>query len=113
MSKTILKIGVTGSAGSGKSLFCRRFKALGLVTLDCDRIARQIVEPGQPAFDEVVARFGDGVVGPDGGLDRAGLRRIIVAQPDRRQQLERILHPGIIAEMVRQMEEGDYTKEAA
>ena len=113
MEKTILKIGVTGSAGSGKSLVCRRFKTLGLVTLDCDQIAREIVEPGQPAYKEVVALFGERVIGPDGTLDRAGLRKIILAQPQRRKQLEGILHPGIIAEMVRQMETTDYTKAPA
>ena len=54
----MLKIGVTGSAGSGKSLVCEGFRRIGLVTLDCDEIARQVVEPGQAAYDQVVKAFG-------------------------------------------------------
>lgn len=109
----ILRIGVTGSAGSGKSLVCQGFKTLGLVTLDCDRIARQVVEPGQKAYAEVVACFGPGVVLEDASLDRAKLRNLMVNQPDLRKQLEGLLHPCILEEMVRQMETAVYGKEKA
>ena len=74
----ILKIAVTGSAGSGKSLVCNCFKTIGLVTLDCDVIARQVVEPGTTGFEKVVALFGQKVVNKQGSLDRAGLRSIII-----------------------------------
>ena len=74
----ILKIAVTGSAGSGKSLVCQRFKEIGLVTLDCDIIARQVVEPGMPGFKKIVDLFGQKVVQKQGTLDRAKLRNIIV-----------------------------------
>lgn len=113
MEKTLFKIGVTGSAGSGKSLVCGHFRQLGLVTLDCDRIAREIVEPGMPAFEEVVGLFGPGVVGPDGTLDRSGLRKIIIDVPGLRKQLEAVLHPRIISEMVRRMETAEYLREPA
>ena len=113
MKDSILKIGVTGSAGSGKSLVCRAFKQLGLVTLDCDRIARQVVEPGQKAYNKVVSIFGTDVVAGDNGLDRAKLRKIIVSHPDLRKQLEGVLHPIIIEEMVRQMETADYESQSA
>ena len=104
MENELLKIGVTGSAGSGKSAVCEGFGRLGLVTLDCDRIAREVVEPGREAYKEVVAAFGPAVVSADGGLDRARLRALIVERPEMRKRLEGILHPVIIREMVRRME---------
>lgn len=109
----ILKIGVTGSAGSGKSLVCRCFAALGLEVFDCDRIAREVVEPGRPAYQEVVSLFGPGVVGKDRALDRAAMRRIILNDPEKRKALEAILHPEIIREMIRQMETAPYKEEKA
>ncbi len=113
MTDRILKIGVTGSAGSGKSLVCEGFGRLGLKTLDCDRIARQVVEPGQGAYDKVVSAFGADVLTAGGRLDRATLRNMILDRPELRKQLENILHPVIIQEMVRQMETFEYTKETA
>ena len=73
-----LRIALTGSAGSGKSLVCQRFKQIGLMTLDCDYIARQVVEPGKSGFEKIVELFGSGVVGKQGALDRAMLRKIVV-----------------------------------
>ncbi len=105
----ILKIAVTGSAGSGKSLVCSRFDEIGCVTLDCDVIARQVVEPGQKGFEKIVALFGRQVVMEDGNLDRAALRKIIVHDDDLRKKMERILHPQILDEMIFQMENADYT----
>jgi len=99
-----LRIAVTGSAGSGKSLVCQRFKAMGITTLDCDVIARQIVEPGMPGFIKIVALFGRKVIQEDGTLDRSRLRNIIVNDEILRQKMENILHPQIIEEMVCQME---------
>ncbi len=104
----ILKIAVTGSAGAGKSLVCTRLKQIGLVTLDCDAIARQVVEPGQDGFNRVVQLFGSRVVGLDGRLDRAELRRMIVNDEALRRKMEAILHPMILAEMMFQMDHADY-----
>jgi dephospho-CoA kinase len=109
----ILKIGVTGSAGSGKSLVCKGFEDLGLVRLDCDLIARQVVEPGQKAYEGVVACFGTDVVKKDKTLDRIRLRNLVINRPDLRKQLEALLHPLIIEEMVFQMENAVYAGEPA
>jgi len=103
----ILKIAVTGSAGSGKSLVCQRFKEIGLVTLDCDVIARQVVAPGTPGFEKIIAVFGPALVQKQGTLDRTRLRNIIVADAELRKKLENILHPQIIKEMIFQMENAD------
>ena len=99
-----LKIGVTGSAGSGKSLVCRRFEEKGVATLDCDAIARQVVEPGAPGLGGVVDLFGKTVLQADGHLDRAMLRKRIISEPDAKQNLEALLHPMILSEMIKGME---------
>jgi dephospho-CoA kinase len=104
----ILKIAVTGSAGSGKSLVCQRFKEIGLVTLDCDIIARQVVEPGMPGFKKIVDLFGQKVVQKQGTLDRAKLRNIIVNNSKLRKRMEDVLHPQILNEMVFRMENAAY-----
>jgi dephospho-CoA kinase len=109
----IVKIGVTGSAGSGKSLVLKAFASLGLVTLDCDQIARQVVAPGQKGYDGVVKLFGPQVVKPDKTLDRAGMRRMMMDRPDLRRQLEALLHPLIFASLFRQMAAADYGPEKA
>lgn len=107
----MLKIGVTGSAGSGKSLVCEGFRRMGLITLDCDEIARQVVDPGQAAYNQVVKVFGPKIVAPDRTLDRPALRRMIVTTKGGREKLESILHPVIISEMVRQMDEAVHSKQ--
>ncbi len=113
MANKILKIGVTGSAGSGKSLVCKAFGRLGLETLDCDEIARQVVAPGRAAYTKIVSVFGARVVGSDGYLDRAALRKVILAHPDLRKKLESIVQPIIINEMDCQMTGLRYKMEPA
>ena len=109
--KDILKIGVTGSAGSGKSLVCQGFKRLGLVSFDCDNIARQVVEPGQKGYEGVVACFGPDVITSDLSLDRAKLRSLLVNHPELRKTMEGLLHPLIIEQMVLQIKTAVYDKE--
>lgn len=109
----MLKIGVTGSAGSGKSLVCEGFRRIGLITLDCDEIARQVVAPGQAAYNQVVKAFGPGIVASDRTLDRSALRRMIVTTKGSREKLESILHPVIISETVRQMDEAVHSKQTS
>ena len=92
-------IGLTGGVAAGKSALEAAFVALGVVVADADRIAREIVEPGQPALAEVAARFGDGVLDGNGRLDRAALRRRIFANADDKAALEAILHPRIRSEL--------------
>ncbi len=100
-----LKIGVTGSAGSGKSLVCRRLKERGMATLDCDRIAREVVEPGEKGLARLVERFGPGLLDKTGRLDRKALRKILVDDERHRREIEAVLHPLILEKMCSRMEE--------
>ena len=89
-------VGVTGGIGAGKSTVCDQFAARhGVAVVDADLIAREVVEPGQPAFAAVVNAFGPAVVDRGGRLDRAALRGLVFADADRRRLLEGILHPAI------------------
>ena len=90
-------VAVTGGIASGKSEACRHFAEQGIVVADADQIARDLVEPGQPALDAIVARFGAIVLLPDGTLDRAGLRSVVFDDAQARRELEAILHPRIRA----------------
>jgi dephospho-CoA kinase len=96
------RIALTGGIASGKTTVANLFAARGAVLIDTDVIAREVVEPGQPALQAVVDAFGAGVLGPDGRLDRRQLRETIFADPAARRRLESILHPAIRAEMERQ-----------
>lgn len=108
MDKKILKIAVTGSAGSGKSLVCKRFKEMGLVTLDCDIIARQVVKPGEQGYTDILDTFGRDVVLNTGGLDRAKLRNFILNDPGMRKKMETLLHPLILEQMMLQISTAEY-----
>ena len=108
MGTKILKIAVTGSAGSGKSLVCQRLNELGLVTLDCDLIARQVVEPGEPGFKDIIDLFGRDVLLSTGGLDRPKLRNLILNDPGMRKKVEGLLHPRILEQMMLQISTADY-----
>jgi dephospho-CoA kinase len=99
----VLLVGLTGGIGSGKSTVARMLGARGAVVLDADVLAREAVEPGTSGFDAVVARFGDGVLGSDGSLDRHALASIVFADDVARVDLEAIVHPAVrrsIAEAV-------------
>lgn len=91
----MLVIGLTGGIGSGKSTVAALFAEHGVPVIDTDRIARELVEPGQPALEEIREAFGAEVLDPDGRLDRARLRAIVFGARERRLQLEAILHPRI------------------
>lgn len=88
-------LGLTGGVGMGKSASAQLLLARGVPVVDTDDLAREIVEPGQPALDEVRRAFGTQVVGPDGRLSRAELARRVFVDPAARKQLEGILHPRI------------------
>ncbi len=100
----MLKIGLTGGIGSGKSAAAREFAALGVPVIDTDRIARELVTPGSPLLDRIAEHFGPDILTAAGALDRAALRRHVFADPAARQRLEAILHPPILAEMQRRAE---------
>ena len=98
-------VGVTGGIGSGKSSAADRFRQLGVPIIDADVVARQIVEPGMPALQEIINAFGESVANGRGELDRATLRKIIFSDSSRKSQLEAILHPRIYDEILRLLSE--------
>jgi len=90
-------LGLTGGIGMGKSTSGQLFRARGVPVVDTDDLARQVVEPGQPALAEVLAAFGLEFAGPDGQLRRDELAQRVFADPAARRRLEEILHPRIRA----------------
>ena len=95
----MLRVGLTGGIGTGKSEVSRRLAAQGAVVIDADLIAREVVEPGTDGLAEVVEAFGPGVLRPDGGLDRARLGDIVFADPALRSKLNAIIHPRVARRM--------------
>jgi dephospho-CoA kinase len=91
----MLQIALTGGIATGKSYCLGRFEALGIPTVDADRLARLAVAPGSPGLAAVVDRFGPSVVRDDGTLDRAALARIIFSDRTARADLESIVHPDV------------------
>jgi dephospho-CoA kinase len=88
-------LGLTGGIGSGKSLVDAIFRELGADVIDADALAREVVEPGQPALAEIVASFGSDMLLPDGRLNRARLAEVIFGDAAARQRLNVITHPRI------------------
>ncbi|MEU0301427.1 dephospho-CoA kinase [Streptomyces sp. NPDC006175] len=89
----MLKVGLTGGIGAGKSEVSRLLARYGAVLIDADRIAREVVEPGTPGLTAVVEAFGPGILAPDGSLDRPALGSIVFADPARLATLNAIVHP--------------------
>ena len=89
----MLKVGLTGGIGAGKSEVSRLLASYGALVVDSDLIAREVVAPGTPGLAAVAAEFGPGVLLPDGSLDRPGLGGIVFADPDRLAALNAIVHP--------------------
>jgi len=97
----MLIIGLTGGIGCGKSAVTDLFTRLGVPVIDADETARQVVEPGKPALQQISDRFGDKMIQADGRLNRRRLRQTIFSDPQARQDLEGILHP-LIRQRMRQ-----------
>ena len=95
MSTRIYRVGLTGGIASGKSTAAGFFARLGVPILDSDKIAREVVEPGQPPLEHLVKRFGPSILTPDGRLDRPALRNIVFSDPKARADLEALTHPAI------------------
>jgi dephospho-CoA kinase len=93
----VLRIGLTGGIGSGKSEVSRRLAAHGALVIDADVLAREVVEPGTPGLAEVVEAFGTGVLADDGSLDRATLGAQVFGDDAGRRRLEAIIHPRVRA----------------
>ena len=99
----MLKIGLTGGIGCGKSTAVKRFRDLGIPIVDADIVAREVVQAGQPALQAIAELFGDAALLADGSLNRAWLRQTVFNDTERLQQLEAILHPRIREAIVRDM----------
>lgn len=91
----MLKVGLTGGIATGKSYILSVFRDLGCEVTDADLVAHEVMEPGRPAFYEIVAHFGEDVIGPDGRLDRAKIGAIVFADKARREILNSIVHPRV------------------
>jgi dephospho-CoA kinase len=89
----VLRIGLTGGIGSGKSAVSQLLVRRGAVLIDADLLAREVVAPGTPGLAEVVAEFGEQVRAPDGSLDRPALAAVVFADPEARRRLDGIVHP--------------------
>jgi len=103
-------VGLTGGIASGKSTVARRLEHRGAVHIDADLLAREVVEPGTPALDAIRVRFGDGVITPDGQLDRPALGAIVFSDADALSDLNGIVHPAVrqrTAELIVQAGERD------
>ncbi|HJU91386.1 MAG TPA: dephospho-CoA kinase [Pyrinomonadaceae bacterium] len=93
----MLRVGLTGSIGVGKSFVTSVFEELGAHVLDADQTAREVVLPGAPGLKAVVEAFGEDILNPDGTLNRKQLGAVVFGDENKRQQLNHILHPFIIA----------------
>lgn len=89
----MIKVGLTGGIGSGKSTVSRLLSSYGAVVVDADLVAREVVEPGTPGLAEVVEAFGEQVLQPDGSLDREALGKVVFGDDQARATLSGILHP--------------------
>jgi dephospho-CoA kinase len=97
----VRRVGLTGGIGAGKSTAARLFSRYGAVVVDADALAREVVAPGTPGLAEIVEAFGEGVLNPDGTLDRPGLGKIVFSDQVALRRLEAITHPRISAESAR------------
>ncbi len=95
----MLRVGLTGGIGAGKSEVARLLAAQGAVVIDADAVAREVVAPGTPGLAEVAGIFGAGVLRPDGSLDRARLGEIVFADPALRARLNAVVHPKVGTQM--------------
>ena len=91
----MLSVGLTGNIAAGKSSVAALFRAWGATVIDADALAREVQAPGQPALLKIERRFGPGVIGPDGTLDRAALRAKVLADPAALADLNRMIHPEV------------------
>lgn len=103
-------IGLTGGIASGKTVVANRLAERGAIHIDADKLARQVVEPGQPALAELAAEFGSGIIASDGSLDRAALGALVFGNPERLAKLNAITHPAVrelTSKLIAQADESD------
>lgn len=97
--------GVTGTIGTGKSTVARMFAELGAFVIDHDKISREVVEPGKPAWQAIVDFFGKAVLNDDRSINRQALAEIVFSDPDKLQKLNSIVHPAVLGEDQRRVAE--------
>jgi dephospho-CoA kinase len=100
----MLKVGLTGGIASGKSTVSELFASLGAEILDADEVAREVLLPGQPAWKRLRQAFGQEFFRPDGTVKRKKLRKLVFADPEKRTQLNAIVHPEVMREIHRRAE---------
>jgi len=103
-SHKVMRVGLTGGIASGKSLVADCFADLGIPVIDTDQIARDVVQPGEPALKEIQTEFGDAVLNADGSLNRQAMRQRVFDDSAQRERLEAILHPRIRSETLARAE---------
>jgi dephospho-CoA kinase len=103
--RPFLLVGLTGGIATGKSTVDAVLRELGAVIIDADVLAREVVEPGEPALAEIAAEFGPTVLGPGERLDRKALGAIVFADPERRRTLEAMTHPRMRERLLRRIDE--------
>jgi dephospho-CoA kinase len=108
----MLRVGLTGGIGSGKSSVAAMLRELGCPVLEADPLAHALSEPGQPAYGEIVREFGSEILSPDGRIDRPKLAGIVFSDPPRLARLNQILHPRIVEETERRAAEIAGTRSA-
>ncbi|NIQ87683.1 MAG: dephospho-CoA kinase [Deltaproteobacteria bacterium] len=101
----MLKVGLTGGIASGKSTVSEAFARLGAKVLDADKVAREVVLPGQPAWLKLQQAFGPEYFLPDGEVNRSKLRRLVFADPEERDKLNAIVHPEVMTAINRRFEQ--------
>ncbi len=106
-SAAMILVGLTGGIATGKSTVAGIFKRYGATVIDADALARKVVEPGKPAWREIVETFGKNVINPDRTLNRQALGITVFGHPGKLRQLEQIIHPRVAREQIR------LTKQAA
>jgi dephospho-CoA kinase len=99
----MLVVGLTGGIGSGKSTVSALLAARGAVVVDADAITKELQRAGAPVFEAMVERFGPGIVGPDGELDRPAVADLVFGDPDALADLNGIVHPAVGAEIAQRM----------
>ncbi|WP_447972927.1 dephospho-CoA kinase [Nitrospira sp. Kam-Ns4a] len=97
----MLLVGLTGGLATGKSTVARLFQDCGAYVIDADELARQVVEPGKPAWRDIVRTFGSKVLRPDRSLDRAALARLVFSRPTALRKLNAIVHPRVAREQAK------------
>jgi dephospho-CoA kinase len=100
----MLVVGLTGSMASGKSVASKTLRDLGLPIIDADLIAREMVKPNEAGYRDIVDHFGKGILNPDQTINRRRLAKIIFSDPEERERLNSLLHPRIVKELKRRIE---------